>query len=64
MSSGLMSATSPISAGLWYAVDHATDTVRAYVFGKRRDDVFKELKALLACPPLALAVISPMIGRL
>ncbi|EGW21481.1 IS1 transposase [Methylobacter tundripaludum SV96] len=32
---------------LWYAVDHATNIVRAYVFGKRTDEVFKELKALL-----------------
>ena len=32
---------------LWYAVDHATNTVLAYVFGKRKDDVFKQLKALL-----------------
>lgn len=33
---------------LWHAVDHATNTVLAYVFGKRKDIVFKELKALLA----------------
>ena len=33
---------------LWYAVDHATNTVLAYIFGKRKDDVFKKLKALLA----------------
>lgn len=32
---------------LWYAVDHATNTLLAYVFGKRQDTVFKELKALL-----------------
>ena len=32
---------------LWYAVDHATTTVLAYVFGKRKDGVFKQLKALL-----------------
>ena len=32
---------------LWYAVDHATNTVLAYVFGKRKDVVFKKLKALL-----------------
>ncbi|PPK78249.1 insertion element IS1 protein InsB [Methylobacter tundripaludum] len=32
---------------LWYAVDHATNIVLAYVFGKRKDGVFKELKALL-----------------
>ena len=28
-------------------VDHATNTVLAYVFGKRKDEVFKKLKALL-----------------
>ena len=33
---------------LWHAVDHATNTVLAYVFGKRKDTVFQELKALLA----------------
>ena len=32
---------------LWYAVDHASNTVLAYTFGKRQDEVFKELKALL-----------------
>jgi insertion element IS1 protein InsB len=32
---------------LWYAVDHATNIVLAYVFGKRKDEVFKALKALL-----------------
>ena len=32
---------------LWYAVDHATNTVLAYVFGKRKDEVFKKLKELL-----------------
>ncbi|MEE9355727.1 MAG: IS1 family transposase [Methylococcaceae bacterium] len=32
---------------LWHAVDHATNTVLAYVFGKRKDTVFQELKALL-----------------
>ena len=32
---------------LWHAVDHGTNTVIAYVFGKRKDNVFKELKALL-----------------
>jgi insertion element IS1 protein InsB len=30
-----------------YAVDHATHIVLAYVFGKRTDEVFKKLKALL-----------------
>ena len=32
---------------LWYAIDHATSTVLAYVFGRRKDHVFKRLKALL-----------------
>ena len=32
---------------LWYAVDHATNKILAYVFGKRKDIVFKQLKALL-----------------
>ena len=32
---------------LWFAVDHATNTVLAYVFGKRKDEVFKALKTLL-----------------
>lgn len=32
---------------LWYAVDHATNILLAYVFGKRTDEVFKQLKALL-----------------
>jgi insertion element IS1 protein InsB len=32
---------------LWYAIDHATNTVLAYVFGKRKDEVFLKLKALL-----------------
>jgi insertion element IS1 protein InsB len=32
---------------LWYAVDHATNIVLAYVFGKRTDEVFKQLMALL-----------------
>jgi len=31
----------------WYAIDHSTNTILAYVFGKRKDVVFKELKALL-----------------
>lgn len=32
---------------IWYAVDHATNTLLAYVFGRRKDDVFKQLKDLL-----------------
>jgi IS1 family transposase len=26
---------------LWHAVDHATNTILAYVFGKRKDEVGK-----------------------
>lgn len=33
---------------LWYAVDHATNTVLAYMFGRRKDHVFTELKARLS----------------
>ena len=32
---------------LWYAIDHASNTVLAYTFGKRQDVVFQELKALI-----------------
>ena len=32
---------------LWHAIDHHTGTVLAYVFGRRKDAVFLQLKALL-----------------
>jgi len=32
---------------LWYVMDHGTGKVLAYVFGRRRDEVFLQLKALL-----------------
>ena len=32
---------------LWHAIDHHTGAVLAYIFGSRKDKVFKELKALL-----------------
>src|SRR5262249_51472848 len=32
---------------LWHAIDHYTGKVLAYVFGRRKDDVFLRLKALL-----------------
>lgn len=32
---------------IWSAVDHGTHTLLAYVFGQRKEVVFKELKALL-----------------
>jgi insertion element IS1 protein InsB len=33
--------------GLWYAIDHESNTLLAYVFGKRQDSLFKALKTLL-----------------
>ena len=33
---------------LWHAIDHHTGKVLAYVFGRRTDEVFLQLKALLA----------------
>jgi insertion element IS1 protein InsB len=32
---------------LWPAIEHHTGTVLAYVFGRRKDQVFRRLKALL-----------------
>ena len=32
---------------LWHAIDHRTGKVLAYVFGRRKDDVFLKLKDLL-----------------
>jgi insertion element IS1 protein InsB len=32
---------------LWHAIDHYTGKVLAYVFGRRRDEVFLRLKVLL-----------------
>jgi insertion element IS1 protein InsB len=32
---------------LWHAIDHCSGKVLAYVFGRRKDDVFLRLKALL-----------------
>jgi len=33
---------------LWHAMDHHSGTVLAYVFGRRKDDVFLQLQELLA----------------
>ena len=33
---------------IWYAVDHATNTILAYAFGKRKDAIFKVLKDRLS----------------
>jgi insertion element IS1 protein InsB len=35
------------SRWLWHAIDHYTGTVLAYVFGRRKDDVFLRLQQLL-----------------
>ncbi len=32
---------------LWHVIDHRTDAVLAYVFGRRKDEAFLKLKALL-----------------
>ena len=32
---------------LWLAIDHHSRSILAFTFGKRKDDVFKELKGLL-----------------
>ena len=32
---------------LWYAICHQTRNILAYVFGERKDEVFRELKILL-----------------
>ena len=32
---------------LWHAIDHQTGEVLAYVFGRRKDEVFLKLKELL-----------------
>ena len=47
MSNGLMCLKKSNQRWLWYAVDHATNTVLAYVFGRRKDEMFKKLKELL-----------------
>ena len=46
---------------LWHAIDHHTGAVLAYVFGRRKDEVFLQLKALLE--PFGLTrVFIPIIG--
>jgi insertion element IS1 protein InsB len=32
---------------LWHAIDHRSGKILAYVFGRRQDEVFLKLKALL-----------------
>lgn len=38
---------------IWYAVEHSTNTVLAYVFGRRKDEVFEALKSLLSPFPIS-----------
>ena len=33
---------------IWYAIDHTTNTIFSYTFGRRKDSVFKTLKKQLA----------------
>ena len=33
---------------LWLAIDHNNSTILAFTFGKRKDEVFRELKKILA----------------
>jgi len=33
---------------IWYAIEHSTNIILAYIFGKRKDIGFKKLKSLLA----------------
>jgi insertion element IS1 protein InsB len=42
---------------LWHAIDHWSGRVLAYVFGRRTDEVFLQLKALLE---LSLPIIHPL----
>lgn len=45
---------------LWHAIDHQTGEVLAYVFGERKDVVFRELKKLLE--PFGIQHFILMIG--
>ncbi len=48
MNSGRLLGNKSNQRWLWHAVDHASTTVIAYVFGRRKDSVFLALKTLLA----------------
>ena len=39
-------ARTPHQRWLWHAIDHHTEKVLAYVFGRRKGTVFLQLKAL------------------
>jgi len=48
---------------LWYAIDHATGKILAYVLGSRKDEAFIKLKAFLK--PFGITrVFTQMIGVL
>ena len=47
---------------LWHTIDHHTGEVLAYVFGRRKDEVFLQLKALLE--PFGTNVITRMVRAL
>lgn len=38
---------------VWYAIDHAKNTILAYAFGRHQDSIFKTLKKYLAPFPIA-----------
>ena len=46
---------------LWHAIDHGTGKVLAYVFGRRQDEVFLQLKALRE--PFGITRFLPIIGE-
>lgn len=62
MSTGSYVGSKSSQHWLWYAVDHATNAVLSYVSGKRKDEVFKQLKALLE--PFGISRITRIIGEL
>jgi len=41
-----------IQRWIWYAIEYSTNTILAYIFGKRKDIAFKELTLL--SPPLKI----------
>ena len=47
MKCGAMLGSKQKPRWLWHAIDHGTGKVLAYVFGRRHDEVFRRLKALL-----------------
>ncbi len=46
---------------LWHAIDHHTKKVLAYVFGRRKDEVFLQLKAMLE--PFGTVAFTRMAGE-